>query len=173
MKRKNLPPFRGAWNRLPEYLAQANEEIESLQVVSTFAGIVDIDQVDMTQGDSFIVGKKYVVDTLEEGDDFSNIGFVAEGDIFIATGTTPTTWTNDSHVVLQKEELVTFYNDLDIDLYVVRDSLNSVQIISPNNAFLSTKTFLTGVSAITIESTSVISINTQLGLKYLKLETYV
>ena len=45
----------------------------------------------LTSGLTYIIGK------FETGDDFSNIGGTNEsGDIFVATGTTPTTWTNGS-----------------------------------------------------------------------------
>lgn len=42
--------------------------------------------------------KKYVILKLEVGDNFSNVGYVSEGTPFIATGTTPTTWTNNTVV---------------------------------------------------------------------------
>lgn len=42
--------------------------------------------------------KKYVILKLETGDNFSNVGYVSEGTPFIATGTTPTNWTNSTVV---------------------------------------------------------------------------
>jgi hypothetical protein len=42
--------------------------------------------------------KKYVILKLNEGDNFSNVGFVTEGVPFIATGTTPTAWSNFTEV---------------------------------------------------------------------------
>lgn len=47
-----------------------------------------------TQSGLLVIGKEYVIVNLSVGDDFTNIGYVSEGDSFIATGTTPTTWTN-------------------------------------------------------------------------------
>jgi hypothetical protein len=41
-----------------------------------------------------IPGHSYTIDSLETGDDFSNVGYVSEGTAFIATGATPTTYTN-------------------------------------------------------------------------------
>jgi hypothetical protein len=46
-----------------------------------------------------VVGNKYWIGGLQEGDDFSNVGFVTNGVPFISTGTTPTIWTNDTEVI--------------------------------------------------------------------------
>ena len=44
-----------------------------------------------------VIGNGYSIGTFETGDDFSNVGANnVEGEIFIATGTTPTTWVNGS-----------------------------------------------------------------------------
>ena len=45
-----------------------------------------------------IVGQTYLIETLEIGDDFSNVGYVSEGVEFIATGTTPTVYVNSTVV---------------------------------------------------------------------------
>ena len=44
------------------------------------------------EGISLIVGNTYRIDSLSNTDDFSNVGFVQTGIPFIATGTTPTAW---------------------------------------------------------------------------------
>lgn len=51
------------------------------------------------------VGKRYKITTFVTGDDFTNVGASAntEGTIFVATGTTPTTWTNSSVLTLWGE----------------------------------------------------------------------
>ncbi len=50
----------------------------------------------MTAG-ALVVGQKYLVSHFETDDDFSNVGATnADGNIFVASGTTPTTWTNGS-----------------------------------------------------------------------------
>jgi hypothetical protein len=55
---------------------------------------------------SLTIGKRYVITTFLAGDDFTNVGAAsnATGVIFIATGTTPTTWTHSS--VLNEADLV-------------------------------------------------------------------
>ena len=58
-------------------------------------------QTALTSG-TLIPGQEYIIDTFVAGDDFSNIATVVSGTInttgciFVATGTTPTTWTNSS-----------------------------------------------------------------------------
>jgi hypothetical protein len=51
---------------------------------------------DLTSG-TLTSGKRYLVRTFVAGDDFANVGGVnATGSVFVASGTTPTTWTNAS-----------------------------------------------------------------------------
>lgn len=48
---------------------------------------------------SLVAGKRYVIEEFVAGDDFSNVAATnSTGSSFIATGTTPTTWTNSSKV---------------------------------------------------------------------------
>lgn len=63
----------------------------------------------LTSG-TLVIGKQYIIDTFVAGDDFANVGGTnVTGNEFVATGTTPTTWTNSSslrHIgcVLQLEQ---------------------------------------------------------------------
>jgi len=53
-------------------------------------------QTALTSG-TLTIGKAYIIDTYVSGDDFTNVGGTnVTGNEFIATGTTPTTWTNSS-----------------------------------------------------------------------------
>ena len=54
-------------------------------------------QAALTSG-TLVVGKRYIIDTYNASDDFTNVGAAsnASGVTFIATGTTPTTWTASS-----------------------------------------------------------------------------
>lgn len=45
------------------------------------------------------IGKKYIIYNLQLGDNFSNVGFLTEGETFIAIGTTPVIWENNTEVV--------------------------------------------------------------------------
>ncbi len=49
---------------------------------------------------SLIVGNTYLIQELQSGDDFTNVGYVSENNVFTATGTTPTDWTNSTVVIL-------------------------------------------------------------------------
>jgi hypothetical protein len=46
-----------------------------------------------------VVGKTYQINTLVAGDDFANVGYAAPATPFVATGTTPTVWTNSTSVL--------------------------------------------------------------------------
>jgi hypothetical protein len=45
------------------------------------------------------IGKEYIIYQLNEGDDFTNVGYEEDGVSFVPTGTTPTTWTNNTQVL--------------------------------------------------------------------------
>jgi len=57
---------------------------------------------DYANSGTLVVGQLYTIVSFTAGDDFTNIGAAANatGQSFIATGTTPTTWTNGSSVAL-------------------------------------------------------------------------
>ena len=61
------------------------------------ARVLYVQYNDATSG-SLTVGKKYIITDFQAGDDFTNVGASsnATGVEFVATGTTPTTWTNGS-----------------------------------------------------------------------------
>lgn len=52
-----------------------------------------------TKSGLLVVGVEYIINTLEAGDDFANVGFTFEGTPFIAIATTPTVWTNNTFVI--------------------------------------------------------------------------
>ena len=52
----------------------------------------------LTIDSELVEGESYVIESLNGSDDFSNVGFVEEGVPFVATGTTPTNWSNSTTV---------------------------------------------------------------------------
>jgi hypothetical protein len=46
-----------------------------------------------------VIGKTYLISAVLSTDSFANVGHVTDGVPFIATGTTPTTWTNSTIVI--------------------------------------------------------------------------
>lgn len=77
---------------------------ENLRMISAGADEIDMGarQTPFTSG-LLTVGKRYIISTYNAGDNFTNVGAAsnAAGVVFIATGTTPTTWTNASALVQQ------------------------------------------------------------------------
>jgi len=82
-----------------------------------------------------IVGRRYTVTTLEAGDDFANVGYVSTDVEFVATGTTPTDWSNGSNVV------PTPINSIDNDIYITRSQSGSYDATSDTAIFTTGKTF--------------------------------
>lgn len=60
-------------------------------------------QLVSTTSGELVVGKTYNIAEVLLTDDFSNVGYVEAGIDFVATGTTPTTWTNSTVVVNQTD----------------------------------------------------------------------
>lgn len=67
-----------------------------------------------------IVGEQYLIQSLAFGDNFSNVGFISEDIPFVATRTTPTTWTNGTVVYITKES--TTYIDKEVSEYLRRQA---------------------------------------------------
>lgn len=96
---------------IPLNLADAYELLENLIrnlfVVSSggsepaykvYSNNLIIDHIIETSG-SLVVGRKYYIANFQLGDDFSNVGGTNSSDtFFIASGTTPTTWSNSSEL---------------------------------------------------------------------------
>ncbi len=76
---------------------------------------IAIPKVALTSG-ALVAGQSYKITTYVPGDDFSNVGGAnITGNIFIATGTTPTTWTHSSSLIIwiDRYEMILnpFYDD--------------------------------------------------------------
>lgn len=83
------------------YLNRALSESDIFTIISrgVTAGDQSASQASITAG-PLVIGNRYRISSFVAGDDFSNIGATnATGNEFIATGTTPTTWTNGSTLV--------------------------------------------------------------------------
>jgi hypothetical protein len=61
-----------------------------------------------TTSGTLVVGQQYVITDFQSGDDFANVGASSNnaGVKFIATGTTPTTWTNSSELTPVEEDIL-------------------------------------------------------------------
>ena len=87
------------------------------QYLNVYDENLNIDTVltgSVTTSGSLVIGNVYVIDAFVTGDNFTNVANVLSGTvnvsgcIFIATGTTPTTWTNGSSLRQIRTDIVTF-----------------------------------------------------------------
>ena len=142
-KIKGLQYFRGLQD-LRDILVNFLSTVTALQTNSVIVGYSTRENVDVTSG-TLVIGKEYIVGQQEPGDDFSNVGYVTDGVPFIATGTTPTTWTNNSTVSYYTGDINIIYNDLDPSLTISTGEVNSqfgkTSFIISNNKFLQAKTY--------------------------------
>lgn len=71
------------------------------------------DSLTITSG-SLVVGATYQMITYNAGDDFTNVGGTnSSGGTFVATGTTPTRWTNGSIIGVYKTTIAFTFNNTD------------------------------------------------------------
>lgn len=78
--------------------------------------------------ETFTTGELYQIPTVESGDDFTNIGYI-DREPFIATGTTPTSFTNGTTVLrLSKELVYTIYKNTLTDFQLSREFDNFDEI---------------------------------------------
>lgn len=102
----------------------------------------------------FVIGNTYIIQFLQSPDDFSNIGYVANGVPFVATGTTPTVWGQfDSQVKeILSSSLPSFEvinNTLGITLTPSYRDTGSFFLDSNLPVFIANKTFVFPQSTIT------------------------
>jgi hypothetical protein len=81
--------------RLPK---KFNWELASQPIIKKYVADLFQQTTSSTSG-LLVVGTQYIINTVEVGDNFTNVGYIGAGVPFIATGTTPTTWTNGTIVV--------------------------------------------------------------------------
>lgn len=89
---------------LPEYKTRRNLQWQELNqpIVKKYVADLYQNSVYTTSG-LLVVGVEYVINYLEIGDNFINVGYTGLGIPFIATATTPTVWTNSTAVINVKQ----------------------------------------------------------------------
>ena len=121
-----------------------------------------------------VVGQKYIVDVLEAGDDFTNVGYVSTGVIFTATGTTPTNWSNDSIVVdvFESQPIIdnVIFDTLPLTVSWGDDGVGFSTILESAGLFKAEKTFFS--TEFTLLNDDLISIGTELSYLQVTIEVY-
>lgn len=166
-KIKKLNYYDGLF-KLKNILVDFLSSITSLETNSVIVAEVRVDDSNTLQSGTLVVGRKYYIDTtdLAVGDDFSNVGFVAEGQVFTAIGTTPTNWTNSTPVREIIEDYNIIFNDIDTtNLNITLDYNPSNQSYLlfeiSNSGFIDSKSAaFTGISSnYNFSTTDTLSIN--------------
>lgn len=96
----NIPPFDMTVYRCAYFnRAMSESDISTLISRGVTAGDQSASQASITAG-PLVIGNRYRISSFVAGDDFTNIGATnATGNEFVATGATPTAWTNGSTLV--------------------------------------------------------------------------
>lgn len=177
-KIKDLKYFAGLRD-LKIILVDFLSTVTALETNSVVVGRFKYYQTQISQGTPLIIGNKYRV-SLELGDDFTNVGYLENGVYFIATATTPTTWSNFSSVRLITEVVEVFFNDLDSTFQILFLEPGVVKMLITNSTFNPTKTYpqIQGVSSFTLSDLNTIDISDNEGsdvnvdFNYFKIEVY-
>lgn len=142
-KIKNLTYFDGL-KKIKTILEEFFSSITALETNSVIVGYSNRESVLISSG-LLVVGTEYVIAQVEPGDDFSNVGYVSDGVPFIATGTTPTAWTNNTQVQYYIGDIVIIYNDVDSNLEITTEVESGVytntKFSITNGKFLQNKTY--------------------------------
>lgn len=172
-EKKLLKKFKWLGYKLSEYLKTLEQEVQSLQISNMAVGKVTAIADGINQGVPLIIGQKYYTSGISPGDDLTNVGWVADKVAFIATGTTPTIWT-DSNINKIQESITLFYNDIDPNISANFNPITGDgEILITNGLFDVTKTY----PVIEQVQTTVVNNNTlraNVGMEnlYFKIEVY-
>lgn len=124
------------------------ELIKEVRPYYSFKGIIsqsnDAGVIENKTSGTLEIGVSYKIDTFNEGDDFTNVGASsnAAGVSFIATGTTPAVWTEESSLSSHTAniEVLKIHNDDFGDCYFKRNSQGAFTFNSMNTEFSDDKT---------------------------------
>jgi len=119
------------------FSAQVNRDNQTINV-NTYS-VIDNQQ---TSGE-LVIGEDYIIDEiLSTEDDFTNVGFVKLATPFIASGTTPTSWTGETivtNVTTQDSGELIIGQDYEI-AEVLTDDFDNVGFVAINTPFEATGT---------------------------------
>ena len=158
-KIKDLKYFAGLRD-LKVILVEFLQTVTALETNSTIVGEVTQINTIQTSG-TLIVGEIYQIDMINNTDDFSNIGFTFVSTPFVATGTTPTNWSNGSIARRIQRILRIDFNDIDVNTLsktIIDDSNNpTCQLTITNSKFINPfKVFGTNVTPKVIDSNNIL-----------------
>lgn len=124
-----------------------SEIIEKMVVPKVYNALLTQagDAVEAPSEDPLVIGNVYVIAALESGDDFSNVGYVAEDVPFTATGTTPNDWSNATvvfNITSVSPTALVLANTIGTITYVYYPANSSVgeYLIKSNGLFIENKT---------------------------------
>lgn len=137
-------------------------------IISTTSGLLE-------------VGKTYNIKTLEGRDDFSNVGYITDGEDFVATETTPTEWaypttviniTDSQPVVSVLENSLSITVTLNFRL-VKGQTVGVIELFNPNSSLPIDKTFFNSNGGNLIrESDNLIVLNATDIIAFVLIEVY-
>lgn len=113
-------------------------------IYKVVSGYLNQENVRLNSG-PLVIGKTYFIASYVAGDDFSNVGAALneEGVTFVATGTTPTEWTNLS-ILIDVEESYPTLNIFENTLGTITTGwISGIPYIFSNNLFTEKKTWKT------------------------------
>ncbi len=141
---KNLNPT-AIYNKINELVDTVNNSAPTYKVYTALLTQNGDGTSTQTSG-LLIVGARYVITTYIAGDDFSNVANVISGTInttgceFIATGTTPTDYSNESILTDTAAPITTVLENTLGDIVWSYDTVGNYKILS-NGLFTSNKTY--------------------------------
>jgi hypothetical protein len=154
---KALQYFAGLRD-LKKILVEFLSTVTALETNSILIGRTTFTETEYSNG-TLEVGKLYIISNVQPGDNFTNVGFIETGSYFVATGTTPSIWTNNTVIKKVENIMDIFYNDIDSNI-IVEDTIYQdsakIKITITNNKFIDPKVFVTNTEYIFVNSNVII-----------------
>lgn len=137
----------------------------------TIYGELDLSMTCLAIGTPLQIGKKYFLYNKTPSDNISNCGYIQDGEMFIATATTPTVWTS-SDIFIQNENITIYQNNVDVNIYVEVVTTNLAKLKITNGGFSALKTFPNIVegSVVKVLDSNTIGFGNPSIVKYFKIE---
>lgn len=79
-----------------------------------------------------IVGASYIIYNLNAGDDFSNVGYLTDGEVFTATEEEPTVWSNETEVIKTNCDTPELESSMNTIAKVIGETVVKTEIEFPN-----------------------------------------
>jgi len=135
-------PNDGLGDKLRDAFNKVNSNFEEVRDKYTYASLLLRYNEEILTSGSLVIGKTYVIPTLINGDNFTNVGYTSEGTPFTASGQFPLIWDGGTEVLSHNiSGSRIFYNNIDDEIEISYDYQNGFIIETSGSVFTTDNLF--------------------------------